>query len=70
MFSLGTYLVNIGRALLKLASNSTGKVIRWIKTFVVRHPIIIKAAINVINGLFVNAKIDGRPIINKNEPIL
>ncbi len=63
-------LLSIGKALLKLASNSTGRVIKWISTFVDKHPIIIIAAIRVINGLLVKANIDGSPIINKNEPIL
>ena len=70
IFSLGTNLLSIGKALLKLASNSTGRVIKWISTFVDKHPIIIIAAIRVINGLLVKANIDGSPIINKNEPIL
>ena len=62
--------MSIGKALLKLASNSTGRVIKWINTFVDKHPIIIIAAIRVIKGLLVRANIDGSPIINKNEPIL
>ena len=66
-YSLGTYLLSIGKALLKLASNSTGRVIKWIKTFVDKQPIIIIAAIRVINGLLVKANIDGSPIINKND---
>ena len=70
ILSLGTYLFSIGKALLKLASNSTGRVIKWIKTFVDKHPIIIIAAIRVINGLLVKANIEGSPIINKNDPIL
>ena len=70
MFSFGTYLCKIGRALLKLASNSTGMVIKWISTFVDRHPIIIIAAKNVTKGLLVIANIEGKPIINKKDPIL
>ena len=62
--------MSIGKALLKLASNSTGRVIKWISAFVDKHPIIIIAAIRVINGLLVKANIDGNPIINKKEPIL
>ena len=38
------------------------------RTLVDKQPIINIAAINVINGLFVNAKIEGKPIINKNDP--
>ena len=41
-----------------------------LKEVVDKHPIIIIAAIRVINGLLVKANIDGNPIINKNEPIL
>ena len=40
------------------------------RTLVDKQPIIKIAAINVINGLFVNAKIEGKPIINKKDPIL
>ena len=41
-FSLGTYFLRIGSALLKLASVSFGKVIKCTKTLVERHPIIIR----------------------------
>ena len=58
IFSLGTYFCKIGKARLKLASNSTGRVMKWIKTLVDRQPIIIIAAIKVITGLLVNAKIE------------
>ena len=39
-------------------------------TLVERQPIMIIAAINVIKGLLVIAKIEGKPIINKKDPIL
>jgi len=70
IFSCGTYFCKIGSALLKLASNSTGNVIKWMSTLVERQPIMIIAAINVINGLLVMANIDGKPITNKKDPIL
>ena len=39
-------------------------------TFVERQPIIKIAARKVINGLLVIANIEGKPIINKKDPIL
>ena len=68
-FSFGTYFSRIGNALLKLASNSTGRVTRWINVLVAKQPRAKKAAINVRAGLLVMANTDGSPITKTADPI-
>ena len=43
--------------------------IKWIRRFVEKDAIIIKVINKTINGLLVNANIDGTPIMRTNDPI-
>ena len=68
-YSFGTFSFKIGSALLKLASNSTSSVIRWIRTpIIIDNNVIIRQTL--IKLVAPVAKIVGMPIYKMPLPIL